>query len=43
MWNKNFMDQISSDTGAHIFSYMSMEREARINNHTEVNDLVHDC
>jgi len=38
------MDKISSDTGAHnIFSYVSMEREAKINNHTEVVDLVHDC
>jgi len=38
------MDLISSDTGAHnIFSYVSMKREARINNHTEVVDLVQVC
>jgi len=33
---------MGSDTGMHnIFSYVSMEREARIDNHTEVDDLVH--
>jgi len=26
-----------------IVSYVRMEREARINNHTDIVDLVHDC